>query len=238
MSWHNWLSNPLALLCVAIGSYWLGLHVYQAAKRSPLFHPLLIACLPSLAWLHYFHISIADFRASTSVLHFLLGPATVALALPLYLQWSHVKKHLSPVLLSLLGGLVVSLAATLGIAYLLGAQHQLLLTLVPKSVTTPIALEIIKITGGWGELTAGIVILTGVLGALIAPLVFRLCGIHNVAAQGFAMGLIAHGVGTARAYELNAKMAAYASLGMGLSGLLSAALLPWLGPVLVTWLVA
>lgn len=233
---QEWLSNPLALFCLALGSYWFGLQVYQLAGRTPLLHPLIVACVPSAIWLHSFAIPVVEFRQANQILHFMLGPATVALALPLYRQWSHIRENIVSLLMALLLGLALSLIVTLGLAYVMGASDKLLLTLAPKSVTTPITLEIIRITGGWPDLAAGIVIVTGVIGALVAPLMFKLVGVKNLAAQGFSMGLVAHGVGTARAYELNATMAAYASLGMGLSGIVSAVVLPWLMPWVLHWL--
>jgi len=162
--------------------------------------------------------------------HFLLGPATVALAIPLYTQFRRVKQMALPIAVGLLAGSLAAIVSAVLIAHWLGGSAATVFSLAPKSVTTPIAMGISERIGGLPSLTAVLVILTGILGAVAAPGLFRLCRIRDTAIQGFAMGVASHGIGTARAFQINEQMGAFAALAMGLNGLLTALLVPLLLP--------
>ena len=160
--------------------------------------------------------------------HFLLGPATVALAVPLYRNVRALRRTLLPLLVALVGGAATSVGSAIGIGWLLGATEETLLSLAPKSVTTPIAMGVSEAIGGLPSLTAVLVILTGILGAVLATGTLNLLRIRDWRARGFAIGLSAHGIGTARALQINEVAGAFSSLAMGLNGLATALLVPLL----------
>ena len=164
-------------------------------------------------------------------MHFLLGPATVALAVPLYRHFAEVRRSVVAILVSLAVGSTTAAASAVGIAWALGASRQTLLSLAPKSVTTPIAMGISEQIGGLPSLTAALVILTGITGAVFATWTLNVVGLKDWRARGFATGVAGHGIGTARAFQVNETAGAFASLAMGLNGVATAVLVP----LLVHW---
>jgi len=168
--------------------------------------------------------------------HFLLGPATVALAVPLHAQWRRLRTMAVPLLAALLVGSLTAALSAMAIAFLLGASKATLMSLAPKSVTTPIAMGIAERLGGLPSLTAVLVIATGIVGAVCARYVFLALKISDHAVRGFAIGIAAHGIGTARAFQVSEQAGAFAALAMGLNGLLTAVLLPLVVPWLERWI--
>lgn len=156
----------------------------------------------------------------------MLGPATVALAVPLLAHLPTLKRYRWSVLVALLMGGVSSALSAVGIAWALGASQQTIMSIVPKSVTAPIAMGISEQIGGNPALTAVYCISTGVLGAVLAQYVFRAARIRSWRAQGFTLGVVAHGIGTARAFQQNAEAGAFAGLALGLHGLIAAVVIP------------
>jgi predicted murein hydrolase (TIGR00659 family) len=181
-------------------------------------------------------MSYQRYFAGAQFVHFLLGPATVALALPLVRQLPRLRRAFVPLSCALAAGCVTAIVSAVGIAMLLGATPQLAATLGPKSATSPIAMAVSERLGGIPALTAALVIGTGIFGAVIARWVFDALRIASPAARGFALGLASHGVGTARAFQVSAEMGAFAGLAMGLNGAMTALVAPWLVPVLMRWL--
>jgi predicted murein hydrolase (TIGR00659 family) len=165
--------------------------------------------------------------------HFLLGPATVALAVPLYAHFGKLRRMALPVLAALLAGSATAAGSAMLLAWALGGTPATLMSLAPKSVTTPIAMGIAEKIGGLPSLTAVLVILTGILGASLGRYVLDLLRIRDHGVRGFAVGVAAHGIGTARAFQVSEEAGAFAGLAMGLNGLATALLLPlvlhWLG---------
>ena len=166
-------------------------------------------------------------------IHFLLGPTTVALAIPLYDLRIQLAKNWLPVILGLFAGAVTAIVSTVLIAGALGASPETIISLAPKSVTTPIAMSVAEKLGGLPALSAALVVLTGVLGSITAGPLFKFLNINGAAAKGFALGLSAHGMGTSRAFQIDANAGAYASLAIGLTGLTTALLAPALTPLLM-----
>jgi putative effector of murein hydrolase len=161
-------------------------------------------------------------------IHFLLGPATVALAIPLYQQLSKLKTIWLSATFAITIGVVVGALSSVFIARWLGADIQTQLSLSPKSVTAPVAMGIAEKINALPSLTAALVVMTGITGALICTKLFSLLGIKDNSVKGIAVGVAAHGIGTARAFQLNAEMGAFSGLAMALSTLISALALPWL----------
>jgi len=158
--------------------------------------------------------------------HFLLGPATVSLAIPLYRQWHRVKASALAILSAILAGSLAASGTAVAVAWAMGASPELLATVAPKSVTAPVAMAIAEELGGLPSLTAVLVIVTGVMGAMLGPLVLDLVGIKDWRARGLAIGTTSHGIGTARALTVNDTAGAFAGLAMGLNALATALLLP------------
>lgn len=223
-------STPLFALLLTLASYRLAWWVYERTGRHPLAHPFLLAMIPVIVVLLALGISYRDYLAGTAVLQFFLGPATVALAWPLYRQLSTLRHIWRQVTLYILIGAPLAAGLAIALAAICGAPADVVGSLAAKSITTPIALEVSQLIGGHPALAAGAVAITGIVGVLAAPLVFRLFRITDDRIRGLALGLVAHAIGTARAFEYSERAGAYSSLALGLTGLLTALALPWLWP--------
>ncbi|UXY51895.1 LrgB family protein [Pseudomonas tohonis] len=217
--------HPLFHLALTLGAYQLALLLFEKT-RSVLAQPVLVATLLVVAALLACGIDYATYRSASSMLWLLLGPATVALAVPLYRNLPRIRQLFWPVLIALAVGGTVTLALTLLLAHLLGAGHAMLMTLAPKSVTSPIAILVAEQLGGSASLAAVFVMITGVLGAALGPALLRLARVTHPAARGLALGLSAHAVGTAQALQENSETGAFAALAMSLAGVATAVLLP------------
>jgi len=224
------VQSPLFGLLLTLVSYRAAWMLYQRSGSHPLLHPFLVAMLPVVLVLWWLDISYQRYMEQTALLQFLLGPATVALAWPLYRQRGNISPIWRPVSIYILVGAPLAASVAVLLAWLLGAPADLLGSLAPKSITTPIALEVVRFTGGYGPLAAGAVAITGIVGAMAAPLLFRLLRVHDDRIRGLALGLTAHAIGTARAFEYSERAGAFSSLALGLTGLVTALALPWLWP--------
>ena len=173
-------------------------------------------------------IPYQTYFAGAQFVHFLLGTATVGLALPLWREGARLARRAVPLMTALVCGSATAVASALGLAWGLGASRETLLSLAPKSVTAPIAMGVSEQIGGLPSLTAVLVILTGAIGAIFATLVLDLIGVRNWRARGLAVGTAAHGIGVARAFQVHPVAGAYAGLAMGLNGLITALALPFL----------
>ena len=168
----------------------------------------------------------SEYFQGAQFVHFLLGPATVALAIPLYQQFEKVKKSATAISISIFTGSLTAMLSALIIGKLLNASNTTLISLAPKSTTTPIAMGITEQLGGLPSLTAILVIVTGIFGAMVGPLILNFLGIKNKKARGLAIGTASHGIGTARAYQINKTAGTFAGLAMGINALATALLLP------------
>lgn len=230
--WVYLSASPLLGLTLTLVAYQAAYWIYQRAGFNPLLNPVLLAILMLVTALTLTGTSYATYFDGAQFVHFLLGPATVALAVPLYLQFDKLKKLALPLAAALLAGSVTAIVSAVGIAWLLGASETTLLSLAPKSVTTPIAMGIAEKLGGIPSLAAVLVMLTGVSGSVMAKYVLDGLRIADHGVRGFAVGIAAHGIGTARAFQVSEQAGAFAGLGMGMNGLLTAILVPLL---LVLW---
>jgi len=226
--WVYLSASPLLGLTLTLLAYQAAYWIYQRAGFNPLLNPVLLAIVMLVTALKLTDTPYATYFDGAQFVHFLLGPATVALAVPLYLQFARLKKLAMPLAVSLIAGSVTAIGSAVGIAWLLGAADATLLSLAPKSVTAPIAMGIAEKLGGIPSLTAVLVIMTGVSGAMMAKYVLDALRITDHGVRGFAVGLAAHGIGTARAFQVSEQAGAFAGLGMGLNGLVTAMLMPLL----------
>ncbi len=220
------LQSPLFALWLTVTAFWLGQQLYRKSRQFPLLHPTIIGALMVAALLPWLPLDYDHYFAGNQLLMFLLGPATVALAVPLYQQLHLVRSLWLPILLTVIIGGSFAAAAAVVIAHGFGASTETLLSLAPKSVTTPIAIAIVEETGGLTTLAAGAVMLTAAIGITLAPPLFRLLRISDPRIWGFCIGLNAHGMGTSRAFEYDNTAGAFSSLALCLTGSYSAAVIP------------
>ena len=231
--WVYLSTSPLLGLTLTLLAYQAAFWIYKRVGFHPLANPVLISVAILACLLLATGTPYQRYFDGAQFVHFLLGPATVALAIPLHAQWPRLKSMAGPLLIALVAGSLTAALSAWGIGALLGGSRESLMSLAPKSVTTPIAMGVAEQIGGIPSLTAVLVILTGILGAMGFPAFFRLIGVRSHATQGFAVGLTAHGLGTARAFLVSEEMGAFSALGMGLNGVLTAVLLPLLLSLLI-----
>ncbi len=214
----DFFSNPLTGITLSLAAYSLGLLLYRLRPR-PYLHPLLTGALLLILFLEFSPCSHGDYQEGGRIIILLLGPATTALGLPLYRQRRLLKSHALPILVSIGAGSLAGVGSVWLLARLLGLPRDLLISLIPKSVTTPIAVEISQGLGGIPAVTAMAVVFTGIIGAAAAPLWLRLLAVRDPVARGLAMGTSAHAIGTSRAVEMGDEEGAMGGLAIGLAGL-------------------
>lgn len=234
--WVYLAASPLLGLTMTLCAYLAAQRIGVWCKGAPTANPVAIAIAIVVGILSLSGMSYERYFAGAQFVHFLLGPATVALAVPLVRQLPRLRQHWLPLTAALLAGCVTAIVSVVVVARLLGATPALIATLAPKSVTSPIAMAVAERLGGLPSLTAALVIGTGIFGAIFSTWLFHGLRVRSDAARGFAMGLAAHGIGTARAFQLSPEMGAFAGLAMGLNGALTALLAPWLVPLVTRWM--
>jgi predicted murein hydrolase (TIGR00659 family) len=224
--WTYLSQEPLMWLSATLVAYAIGDTVFLASGKRPFVNPVLIAVALLAALLWSTDVPYATYFEGAKFVHFMLGPATVALAVPLYFNLSKVRAAAVPLVAALVAGSVTAILSVLVIAYAFGVRGEVLLSLAPKSVTAPVALGVSEAIGGSPTLTAVLVILTGIMGAIMVSPLLNLLRITDWRARGFAVGVASHGIGTARAFQVNETAGAFAGIGMALNALLTALIAP------------
>ena len=230
--WTYLSTDPLLWLTLTLAAYGAGDALFKASGRKPMVNPVLIAVAFLAVLLQLTGTSYATYFAGAQFVHFMLGPATVALAIPLYANLNHIKKAALPMIAALVAGSLAAMLSAVGIGVALGLDSDILLALIPKSATAPVALGVSEAIGGSPSLTAVFVITTGITGAIIATPLLNLLRITDWRARGFAVGVASHGIGTARAFQVNETAGAFSGVGMGLNALLTALI----APIIAQWL--
>ena len=231
--WVYLARDPLLHLTMTLAAFQAGSWIYRRGGLHPLLNPVLIAVILVVAMLALTGTSYATYFEGAQFVHFLLGPATVALAIPLYRQVERVRRSALALGISIVTGSLTAAVTAVGTGWALGASRETLVSLAPKSVTAPVAMGIAEGLGGLPSLTAVLVILTGITGAMLGPWVLTLVGVRDWAARGLAIGTASHGIGTARALQVNEVAGAFSGLAMGLNALATALLLPLLAGLLL-----
>ncbi|MGH6763466.1 MAG: LrgB family protein [Phyllobacterium sp.] len=224
--WVYLSASPLLWLTVTIGVFLVAQDLAKRSGFNPLVNPVLISILVLAFILKLTGTDYGVYFDGAQFVHFALGPATVALAVPLYRNRAMIMQNILPIIAALMAGATVAVVSAVGIASLFGAPHEILAAIAPKSVTAGIALGITRQIGGDPALTAVLVTATGVLGSIIVTPLMNLLRIKDYAARGFAAGLTAHGIGTARAFQVNDVAGTFAGLAMALTGLVTAFIAP------------
>lgn len=221
----KFLENEFFLLALTFILFFYA-KLLQKKTQILLLNPILVTIALLIIFLKTFNIEYETYNEGGRLIEFWLKPAVVALGVPLYLQLETIKKQFIPILLSQLAGSIIGVIAVVGLAKLFGASQKVILSLAPKSVTTPIAMEVTKSLGGIPSLTAAVVVCVGLLGAIIGFKTLKMMKVNSPIAQGLSIGTAAHAVGTSTAMDISKKYGAYASLGLTLNGILTAILTP------------
>ncbi len=224
--WVYLSGSPLLALFITLAAYQVGLFVYQKSEQNPLANPVAITIVLVASFIKIIDMPYDTYFKGAQFIHFLLGSATVSLAIPIYRGLNSLKKRTFPLLISLVVGGGVSILSAVGIASMLGADKAVLGAMYSKSVTAPIAMGIAERIGTSPTLTAIFAVITGILGSILAPYILNGLGMKAWWQRGFAIGTGAHGLGTSRAFSINHEAGTYASLAMGLHGVVGALAIP------------
>lgn len=220
------LKNSIILLAITFGIYYLARQI-QKMTGWVVLNPILATISALIVFLKSTGISYDNYEDAGRYIDFWLKPAIVALGVPLYQHLGQIRRQLIPILMSQLVGCLVGIVSVVMIASLMGASREVIVSLAPKSVTTPIAMEVCKSAGGIPSLTAAIVVCVGLFGAVFGFKILEVWHVKNPYSQGLGMGTASHAVGTSRAMEKGVSYGAYSSLGLILNGVLTALLTPF-----------
>lgn len=222
---NNLAQSEVFSLTLVIGTYLAALALYRKTRIS-LLNPILTSIPVIILILKTMNIEYEAFRQGSHLIHFLLGPSVVALGYVLFEQMKYLKGNVVSILVSVFTGAVVGIVSVILIGDLMGADQTLIASLQPKSVTTPIAMDIAEKAGGIPSLTAVIVVAVGIFGSIAGPIVMKILGIESRIAKGLALGASAHGLGTSVAIQIGAIEGALSGLAIGLMGIMTAILVP------------
>ena len=227
-TWVYLSASPLFHLTLTLAAFQIASFVFEKGGRNPLLNPVLGAVALVVALLALTGTDYFTYFEGAQFVHFLLGSATVALAIPLYRQWHHVRASWLAIGASMLTGSLAAIITAVATLWFAGSSEALMATIAPKSVTAPVAMGIAGELGGLPSLTAVLVIVSGIFGAMFGPLLLNLIGVKDWRARGLAIGTARHGIGTARALQVNETAGAFSGLAMGLNAMATALLLPLL----------
>lgn len=222
--WVYLSTSPLLWLTATLVAYATADLVSRTLGRHPLANPVVVATLILVALLLATGSDYASYFEGAQFVHFMLGPATVSLAVPLWRNLALVRRSILPMAAALLAGSITAAASAVAIAWAFGAPPDVLASLAPKSVTAPVAMELSKSLGGIAALTAVLVVATGMIGAIVVTPLMNALRITDFAARGFAVGVASHGIGVARAFQVSDTAGAFAGIAMGLNAALTSLL--------------
>lgn len=226
--WVYLSGSPLFALILTLTAYQVGSYLYLKTDKYPLANPVAIAVILVAVALYLVDMPYQKYFEGAQFVHFLLGTATVSLAVPIYRGIAVLKTRVIPLMIALICGGLVSIVSAVAIATSMGADTAIIGAFYPKSVTAPIAMGVAERLGVSPTLTAVFAVITGILGAVLGSSILNLLGMKAWWQRGFAMGVAAHGIGTSRAFAVHPEAGTYASLAMGLHGILGALLIPLL----------
>jgi putative effector of murein hydrolase len=225
--WVYLSGSPLLALILTLAAYQVGVMIYERTQLNPLANPVLIAVTLIALAITALDMPYATYFEGAQFVHFLLGTATVSLAVPIYQALPSLRGRVLPLVAALIGGGVTSIVSAVAIARLLGADESVVGAMVVKSITAPIGMGVAERIGASPTLTAVFAVTTGILGAALARFVLDALRCREWWQRGFAIGVASHGIGTSRAFSVNPEAGTYAGLAMGLHGVLGAVAIPW-----------
>lgn len=218
-------ANPISGLVLTVGCFWIGQIIYKKTGWTIL-QPILTSSAIIIAILMIFGISFEDYYNQNAILNYILPLTAVVLAVPLYRNLNILKRHALPILAGIISGTIVTMGTIVVIGKLMGTNPIILISMLPKSATNPIAIEVSGIVGGIPSLTVALVVITGVFGGVLGPELLKLFRIKSDVARGIALGSMSHAVGTARAFKEGEIEGSMSSLAMAIAGTLTAVLAP------------
>jgi len=235
MNMSSFFSNEIFIVTFTFVAYFIAQKI-QEKTGFILLNPILIAVFIIITFLSVFKIDFATYHEGSKLISFFLKPAIVALGVPLYQQLEKIKKQAVPIIISQLVGCIVGVVSVVLIAKLMGASKEIIYSLAPKSVTTPIAIEVSKSIGGIPALTAAVVIVVGIFGSIFGYGIMKLAKVKSSMAQGLAMGTAAHAVGTSKSMEISPAFGAMSSIGLIVNGIFTALLTPYILQIMNIWI--
>jgi predicted murein hydrolase (TIGR00659 family) len=225
------VSTPLFAIMISLLAFQIGCVINKKTKLAVL-NPLLISIVLVIMLLEYFHISVSDYNKGGQFISFFLSPATVVLAVPLYKKIKLLKEHALPIFSGIFLGSLSGIITVIMLCHLFGLSKPLDISMIPKSITTPIGVEVSKQLGGIPSITVAIIIVTGIMGSIIGPSIFKILKIKDKVAIGVALGTASHAVGTSKAIELGEIEGAMSSASIGVAGLITVFIAPILAKIL------
>lgn len=218
-------NNMFFGIFISLIAFEIGLFIYKKTK-FPLFNPLLISAILVIGFLAIFDIDFDTYNKGGQFINIFLGPATIVLAVPLYKNLPLLKKNFLPIFTGILVGSLVSILSVVSIAVFMGLDKTITVSLMAKSVTTPIGIEITNSLGGVSSITVLAIVLSGIIGAVVGPTIFKVLKINNPIAKGVSLGTASHAVGTSKALEIGETEGAMSSLSIGVAGIITVFLAP------------
>ena len=231
----QFLESEVFVLSFTLFIYFLAQQLQNKLKLI-LLNPILVSSAIIILFLSVFNIDYTIYHQNVRIIEFFLKPAVVAMGVPLYQQLERIRKQTVIIFVSQLAGCISGVLSVVIIAKLMGASKEIICSVAPKSVTVPIAMEISRITGGIPSLTAAVVVIVGMFGAIFGYTILKIAKITNPISQSIAMGTAAHGIGTSRSMSISPNYGVYSSLGLILNGILTSALTPYLLKVMSRWI--
>lgn len=230
-----WLTSPFFGILLSLIAFEIGLYLQRKTKLLVM-NPLLIAIVLIILFLTFTKIDVETYQKGGSIINMFLGPVTVVLAVPLYQQLQSLKNYLVPILLGVFIGTISGLLAIVACSMLFQFEPEIIASLLPKSVTTPIGIEISAELGGFPSITVLTILVTGIIGTMIAEVTFKIFRIDHPVAKGIALGTSAHAVGTSKALQFGHVEGAMSSLAIGIAGLMTVFLAPLIWSMLQPWI--
>lgn len=224
---ENIISSPFFGVIISLVAFEIGMTIFRKTKLA-IFNPLLIATAIVMIFLKTFDITVKDYMVGGSFILFFLAPSTVALAIPLYQKIDLLKKYFVPIIVGGIVGAVVAIVSVIIIGELLDIDNKLLLSFMPKSITTPIGIEVSRMLGGIPSITVFAIIITGITGNVSAPFIYTIFKVRHPIAKGLGLGISSHAVGTSRAIEMGEVEGAMSALSIVIAGILTIILAPLL----------
>lgn len=232
---REFFNSEIFILALTFSAYF-GAQKLQDKTGIILLNPILIAIITIIGILKLLSIDYSVYHQNSRLIEFFLKPAVVALGIPLYQQLEKIKKHALSIIFSQLAGCIAGVVSVVIIAKLMGASKEIILSLVPKSITTPIAMEVSKAIGGIPPLTASVVVVVGIFGGIFGHTIMKWTRVKNPIAQGLSMGTAAHGLGTSISMAISPSYGALASIGLIMNGIFTAILAPTILQLLSFWI--
>lgn len=232
---NDLITSPVFGIIISLIAYEIGIYIKKKGRLS-IFNPLLLAIIILILFLTKFHIKYEDYNKGGQIISFFLYPATVALALPVYKKFSLFKENALSILIGIFSGAICGIICVVFLSRIFGFSDLLTKSLIPKSITTPIGMALSKQLGGLSSITVVAIIITGILGSIVGPALYKIFKIKDKVALGIAMGASSHAVGTAKAMEIGETEGAMSGLTMAISGIVTVFIAPLLWQILLLFL--